>query len=307
METYNVSPRFIEGKNDNAENKKKFEFNEKNYLNLRLNPGETTRQVKIRILPVSATDQNFYLILNTHSTKVSSEVAKSGFKSFICLNEPLLEGKEERGCPLCNKYKAMLEESNSAQNSIERKALFKQATQYIPKKTFIVRVIERGCEEEGVKFWRFNAHTDGKGCYDQLKSLYEIRNNESIESTGEEYNIFDLIEGKDIIITLTKDPSTERVSTVITDAGFKSPLSKSEAKIHEWVNDEKKWSDMYATKNYEYLELIANNEIPFYNKETGSWVAKKQPQSVVQDNTSSDILRDETYVDDSENPDDLPF
>ena len=79
--------------------KKKFEFNEKNYLNLRLKEGETQRKVTVRILPVSADDPNTFLILHTHSMKVPTEVSKSGYKSFICLNEKKIKN-DGRGCPL---------------------------------------------------------------------------------------------------------------------------------------------------------------------------------------------------------------
>lgn len=277
MTEFNVNPQLIEEQRNalqkqNVQFKPKVEFNEKNYLNLRLNKGEVKREVKVRILTASAENFNPFLVLHTHSLKVSPEISKSGFKSFICLNDEHL--KNEKGCPLCEKAAELLEESNKCTDPNERKALFKAAMSYKPKQTFIVRVIERGHEEDGVKFWRFNAHSDGKGIYDELMELFTIRNKESVNATGEPYNMFDLYNGKDIIITLSLDTNTGKTSIKIADAGFQTPLSKSDDQLRAWVTDPKTWSDIYASKSYEYLKIVADGQVPFYDKEKGSWVAK---------------------------------
>ena len=39
---------------------KKFEFDVKNYLNTRLKEGETEKEIKVRILPVSATNGDIF-------------------------------------------------------------------------------------------------------------------------------------------------------------------------------------------------------------------------------------------------------
>ena len=67
---------------------KKNNFDAKNYLDTKLADGETERTVTIRILPVSSEDGNFRIAVKTHSLKVSKRVANSGFKSFLCLNDP---------------------------------------------------------------------------------------------------------------------------------------------------------------------------------------------------------------------------
>ena len=302
----------IQANKGNQQFKKKVEFDEKNYLNLRLNKGETTRKVTVRILPVSADDPNTFLILRTHSMKVSNEISKSGYKSFICLNEEKLTNHDGRGCPLCQKSSELLKQSNALPNDDahkeERKALFKQGMQYKAKETFIVRVIERGHEDEGVKFWRFNAHNDGTGIYDQLMSIFDNRAQESVETddafykivpnknTGEigyekiekdeyealpedertiiPYNVFDLNNGKDFIITLQYVPSTEKTTLTISDAGKETPLSKDVNKAMSWVNDEKTWTDLYSLKPFEYLELVSSGKVPYFNKDAQKWVDK---------------------------------
>jgi len=302
----NINPDFIEEeirKSQEKKNvfKKKFEFDEKNYLNTRLNKGEVSRQIRVRLLPVSAEDGHSYVTLHSHTLKVNNEISKSGFKSFICLNDEHI--KDERGCPLCDKYKEMMEEANRCKDPVENKALFVAAKQYEPREIHIARVIERGHEEDGVKFWRFNSRRDGQGIKDFLLELYKIRNQESIDATGEPYNIFDLENGKDIIITLGVK-SDGKTSVGITDAGFSTPLSKDPNQVEEWVNDEKTWQDVYASKSYEYLEIIADGEIPYYDKENNKWVAKVEKKEEIGE---EDTDEPEPMVATTTEDDDLPF
>lgn len=304
--------RELQESKESQQPKKKVEFDERNYLNLRLNPSETSKKVKIRILPVSATDSNIFTILHTHSMKVSTDISKSGYKSFICLNEDKLNDHDSNGCPLCKKSDKILAECNTLPNDdahkAQRKALFKEAMQYKAKETFIVRVIERDHEDEGVKFWRFNAHSDGTGIYDQLMSIFDNRAKESVEdgdayyrivpnqngdrneyvnidkeeydslSENERtiipYNVFDLNRGKDFIITLEYSPTTEKTTLKIGDANKETPLSKNVGLAMSWVNDEKTWKDLYSLKPYGYLELIADKKVPYFDKNAQKWVDK---------------------------------
>ena len=346
----------IQANKDSQQFKKKVEFDEKNYLNLRLNKGETTRKVTVRILPVSVDDPNTFLILHTHSMKVSNEISKSGYKSFICLNEEKLSNHDGRGCPLCQKSAELLKQSNAIPNDDahkeERKALFKQGMQYKAKETFIVRVIERGHEDEGVKFWRFNAHNDGTGIYDQLMSIFDNRAQESVDTddafykiitnqnTGEvnyekvekdeydelsdnertiiPYNVFDLNNGKDFIITLQYVPTTEKTTLTISDAGKETPLSKDVNKAMSWVNDEKTWADLYSLKPYEYLELVSVGKVPYFDKEAQKWVDKAtvsnddiaaaEARKILENSTETEPINTELQLEnEQDNGDDLPF
>lgn len=330
MAKYNVNPALIEEQRKKLQEqnggnafKPKVVFDEKNYLNDRLKDNEDSREMRIRILPLSPTDGNAFLAIHTHSLKVNKEISKSGFKSFICLNDENIDNSnhDERGCPLCKKSKELFAEADKCVDESERKALVKSAMQYKSKVTYIARVIERGHEDEGVKFWRFNAHmvsgsngnkAEDTGIYGQLMKQNKIRNEESIEATGEPYCIFDLYNGKDIILTLTKELKGNKYVTKIsvTDAGFPSPLSKDEDKIEEWVNDPKQWSDMYSSKSYEYLQLIADGEIPFFDKANKKWVAKgKTDASKTAEEVEMEARKELTDIptNDEVNDDDLPF
>lgn len=101
-------------KNVNPTNK----FNPKNYLNTRLEPNETERQTRIRILPITADSAKVFAEAQTHSLKVPYQVAKSGFKSYVCLNDPSIPGYDPNiKCPICEKAKQ----------------LFNKAREYNPK------------------------------------------------------------------------------------------------------------------------------------------------------------------------------
>lgn len=318
----NITPESVEGQRQELlEEKKAFrpkvEFNEKNYLNLRVGPGELEKNVTIRILPVSATDGRAFFTINTHSLKVSQDISKSGFKSFICLDDPNVNEDGETGvCPLCKKSKELYAMADSCTDEFEKKDLLRSAGQHRAKRTFIVRVIDRDHEDEGVKFWRFNEHRDGQGMYDQLMKLYTIRNNESIKSGNGPFNIFDLHNGKDMVISLRYDPVNKKTSTSITDSGFVSPLSTSEEQIEAWVGDTKTWKDIYASKSVEYLSIIADGKVPYYDKTEGVWVAKdsqdeaRQPNAFAQQTESAAVKNEpfepKGYVSD-EDDNDLPF
>ena len=181
-----------------------------------------------------------------------------------------------------------------------------------------------------MKFWRFNENSKGEGIYDKLISLYETRKKESLEDCGEEYNIFDLYDGKDIIITVSKSKipdgfggMKDTIAYNITDSGNKKPLSKDIDKANSWLNDEKTWKDVYSNKSSEYLELVVNGKIPVYDKELGKYVEKTEndiQQKKIEEQAASEVLKEtynvnnnfddevvnkETLVDTDE--DDLPF
>ena len=248
----NVSIDAIERQKDellgkkNEAHVKQVMFDEKNYLNVRLKPGETKRTLSVRLLPITPDAQTPFMVLKTHSLKVDKFISKSGYKSFICLDDPHLREQQSEKCPLCAKAEELFAASRQEADPVLKKSLFKAACSYRAKETFVVRVIERKHEDEGVKFWRFNAHNDGTGCYDKLMTIYENRKNESLESCGEPFNVFDLINGKDFNITLTYDKSKGTTNIEIIDAGMPSPLSRDTNQALEWINDTKSWNDIYA-------------------------------------------------------------
>lgn len=296
---------------------KRFEFNEKNYLNTRLKEGETEKEIKIRILPISATEGDIFLSLNIHSLKVNKEVAKSTFKTYVCLNDKHIKEHDGRGCPLCNKSKELFNEANNVENDGEKKTILKSAYSYQTKRAYIVRVIERGKEDEGVKFWRFNERTDGLGIYDKLMKLYKRRKEEAAMAGQENYSIFDLNNGKDITITMKYVPTTGKTSIDIMDSGFQSPLSKDIDLANKWISDEKTWRDIYALKSYDYLEIVGEGKVPAYDTQLQKWVEKvdntayngkeeqiQEAKNILNDNVNQVV---DNMVNNPMSDDDLPF
>jgi hypothetical protein len=139
---------------------------------------------------------------------------------------------------------------------------------------WIVRCIERGHEEDGPKFWLFSSSKKKEGVYDKIYNLLVIRNEESKANTGKEYSILDVNDGRDLNITLTKT-SDGKTSIFITDAGFNTPLSKDYDEAMGWINDQKKWNEVYTLKSYEYMEIVAKGGVPVYDKEQKKYVEKR--------------------------------
>lgn len=305
----NVDAKALEEQNENLkkpkndfQNSKKLSFDPKNYLDLKLQEHEATKRVRVRFLPISSTDSTVFFDITTHALKVDKEIARSGFKSYVCLNDKNVNSEEE--CPICKKSKELFEKSAEARkngNDALSKSLFKEACSLKKKRTFIARVIDRDHEDEGVKFWRFNENSKGEGIYDKLMSLYNTRKQESIEDGDGEYNIFDLYKGKDIIINVVKSQipdgfggMKDTIAYNITDSGNKKPLSEDVEKANGWLTDPKTWKDVYSNKNADYLELVVNGKIPVYNKELGKYVEKTESDAQaqkVQEEAATEILQ----------------
>lgn len=260
---------------------KKSDFDVKNYLDTKLGD-EDERNITIRILPVSSEDGNFRIAVKTHNLKVSKRIAASGFKSFLCLNDPQVpEYDPSVRCPLCEKSQFYFNEAKKYRETEPEKsrALFMKACSLKSKTTYIVRVIERGKENEGVKFWRFNENTQGKGIYDSLIALYKQRKNDMAEEGIENYNIFDLDEGRDIVLNLKKtvrSDGQQGVAIQITDKSINKPLTNDVEQGNAWINDVKRWYNAYTVKSHDYLAIVADDKIPYLDKATGILTAKTE-------------------------------
>lgn len=303
----------------NVNNSQNNTFDPKNYLNTKLEKGVNEKNIRIRILPVSNSDSNIFLRIKTHSLKVDNEISKSGFKSFICLNDSHIENQAQ--CPICNKSQELFNKAKEYRANGDdnlSKLIFKQACDMKYKYTYIVRVIDRDHEDEGVKFWRFNENSKGEGCYDKLMAIYNTRKEQ--KEDGSFYNIFDLMDGRDIVLTIkrtfdSKGQDTGKESINITDGNFSKPLSNNIEQANSWINDNKKWSDAYRIKDVDYMSIVADGKVPVRDKTTGKYVSKSDKiaetsqQQIEQEMIARQILNNsqrETF-NESEDMDALPF
>lgn len=247
--------------------KNKTEFNPKNYLNARLGSGESSKKLKIRLLPFSTEGGTPFQKVFIHTVKVNKESGQ-GWRTFVC---PTHNHKGDK-CPFCEtseqakqlRLKAVSEAEKNKYGDIEFMNRAKEA--------WMVRCIERDHEDDGVKFWLFNASRKKDGVYDKIMNLFYERRDEA-KAAGQNYNIFDLNNGKDLTISLTKDSNNKTVIQ-ITDASFMTPISTDYEKAKSWIEDQKKWDDVYTVKPYEYMSIIVMGGIPIFDKEQGKYVNK---------------------------------
>ena len=279
-------------------------FDAKNYLNVKLADGENEKTLRIRLLPVDRNTDSPFKTIHMHQIKVAPELARSGWKSYVCLSKTEDIDHEEFGdkCPFCEMnqiaYKNM-KEAQAAGDQLEEKRWKEISLANRSSEVCIVRCIERGAEEDGPKFWKFTVRSDGKDPKSLIKALYKMRKQESIDEALEDYevdrvedlpedfvplNILDLETGRDLKVTITRvfdkdGKPTKKTSVSIVDYGKSRPLSKDSEEANEWISDKKVWSDVFVVKPYEYLSIILDGEVPFWDKVNKKWVSKGRVRS----------------------------
>jgi hypothetical protein len=170
------------------------------------------------------------------------------------------------------------------------------AKQYLSRKFYIVKVIDRDAEDEGVKFWRFKHNYKNEGILDKIIPIWRAKG-----------DITDPDNGRDIILELTKAKTPKGATyTVIQTIMYDDPAPVHEDKdlAESWIKDELTWEDVYSKKPVEYLEAIARGETPRWDSEKGGYVYGNS--------TSGEIMLggDEAYADPQANAEvdeDLPF
>jgi hypothetical protein len=147
------------------------------------------------------------------------------------------------------------------------------ATQYRSRKFYIVKVIDRDNEEDGVKFWRFKHNYKQEGILDKIIPIWKAKG-----------DVTDSDNGRDLILELTKAKTPKGafytvIQTVMYDDP--SPTHEDSKKASTWINDELTWEDVYSKKPIEYLEAIAKGETPRWDTEKGGFVYSNNETSEV--------------------------
>ena len=140
------------------------------------------------------------------------------------------------------------------------------------KEFWVVRCIERGHEEDGPKFWLFPHSKKHDGVYDKIINIFK-RRAEAAKKKGNECNIFSLVDGKDLDITLSRSSDNKRVTSIV-DSDERTPLSENIELANKWIGDSKKWDDVFKVKPYAYMEIVLNGKVPIYDKEKKCYVEK---------------------------------
>ena len=236
------------GKRDNGSQKT---YDLKNYFNTQLPTGVNEATKKIRILPPAEGQKTPFTVMYGHKKKINGE-----WKTFPCLKHEM--GEE---CPFCQAREALL-----ATGKEEDKELAKQ---YSAKQMYVVKVIDREKEHEGVKFWRFNHDYRKQGTYDKIMK--------AIIAVG--HDITSVEEGRDLNIEIARDSNKVPAVQAVTYPLNSSPLSTDSSKVSEWVTDTRTWQDVYSVRGYEYLAIIVKGDTPVWDKDEKKYVGKLEMES----------------------------
>ena len=285
-----------ESRFDGEPKQTKTTYDVKNYLNTRLATGETSKTITIRILPSSPENSNPFTHVHFHSFTLNAEQMKgmkstTKNKSFVCLNKkynPTIDITLGERCPFCEKAHELYEKANDESLRMEEREMYrKEANKYLHGDNVIIRCIERGKESEGVKFWKIHSRRDGSDPYHKILNIVKKRNEESLAATGQKKNILDLYNGRDFTLTITPGNNNKGVAIDVIDAGIETPLSRDNNEIMTWVNDPKRWDNVYGCKPTDYLELVVNGKVPWYDKNNRCWVDGAQMMNKMDEQRAS--------------------
>lgn len=269
------------------------------YFSIALADGVNSGDKTIRLLPSKSDPMSYFEIGKFQNLKIG--------KNWTKLYDPAQDGEES---PLTDMYKLLINGSE-----VDKKI----ATQYKSRDFYIIRLIERGKEHEGVKWWRIPKVSDGSGVIDKISPIIK-RLNEKNPGTGSIWRPD--AEGRDIIISLVRDSvkNFTKISSIMTD-DEKTPLSNDAAVAESWLMDATTWKDVYKKKPIEYLRILAEGSEPVWDKDEKKFVAKvtegdssqtvAHPASNQAEYVAPANVEPEASVDMSENveisTDDLPF
>jgi len=229
----------------NTTSKMSSEDRMKKYFAALLKDNEKQGQRKIRILPTTDGSSPFKEVW-FHEVQVDGKWQK--------FYDPAKNDNERS--PLNEVYEELMSTGRESDKEL--------AKQYKARKFYIVKVIDRDNEQDGVKFWRFKHNYKQEGILDKIIPIWKAKG-----------DITDSDNGRDLILELTKAKTPKGAAyTVIQTVMYDdpSPISKDETQGKEWVEDKMTWEDVYSKKPVEYLEAIARGETPRWDSEKGGYV-----------------------------------
>lgn len=267
----------------NTTNKMSSEDRMKKYFAALLKDNEKQGQRKIRILPTTDGSSPFKEVW-FHEVQVDGKWQK--------FYDPAKNDNERS--PLNEVYEELMSTGKESDKQL--------ATQYRSRKFYIVKVIDRDNEQDGVKFWRFKHNYKQEGILDKIIPIWKAKG-----------DITDPDNGRDLILELTKAKTPKGATyTVIQTVMYDdpSPISTKADQMTEWVGDEMTWEDVYSKKPVEYLEAIARGETPRWDSEKNGYVYSNDESSEVSMGGTPSKSTNTTVVDPQSNDEvdeDLPF
>lgn len=224
----------------------------KKYFTTLLDKNSRTGQKRVRILPTSDGSSPFKEVWY-HEIQVDGKWVK--------LYDP---GKNDgERSPLTEVYEELISTGKEADKKL--------AQQYRSRKFYIVKVVDRDAEDDGVKFWRFKDNYKQEGILDKIIPIWKQKG-----------DITNAENGRDLIIEMVKSKTPAgKEYTVVQTIMYDDPCSlhEDEAIKKEWVDDEMTWNDVYSKKPVEYLEAIARGEVPRWDSDKGGYVYGNDEQN----------------------------
>ena len=257
----------------------------KQYLSIMLPKGTKQGEKRIRIVPTSDGSSPFKEVF-FHNTQVQGRWMK--------IYDP---GKDSTGKPTGERSPLNeVEEALRLAGDAQSKEL---ARSYRSQKFYIVKVVDRDNEEDGVKFWRFKHNWKGDGPIDKIIPIWRNKG-----------DVTDINEGRDLILILQTVPlpGGRGEYTTVSSVMYEDPgkLSEDPALVKEWTEDDRTWKDVYSQKPVEYLEAISKGLDPVWDSELKKYVYD-DPNSV--NNTTDTTTLSSTSDPQANDPqdEDLPF
>jgi hypothetical protein len=247
----------------------------KKFFTTLLPKGSKGEERRVRILPTKDGSSPFVEVY-FHEVQVDGKWVK--------VYDPKQEGKRS---PLNDVYDGLMSTGDESDKELAR--------QYRSRKFYIVKVIDRDKENDGVKFWRFKHNAKGDGTLDKIFPIF--RNKGDITNPEN---------GRDLILSLTLSKSGKGseytvINSIIPEDA--SPLHTDENIAKSWLEDSLVWSDVYAKKSEDYLELIAKGEVPRWDSDLKKYVSNSTSDETITKPSTPIVDPQE----DSEVDDDLPF
>jgi len=238
----------------NATSKMSSEDRMKKYFAAILKDNEKQGQRKIRILPTTDGSSPFKEVW-FHEVQVDGKWQK--------FYDPAKNDNERS--PLNEVYEELMSTGKESDKQL--------ATQYRSRKFYIVKVVDRDNEQDGVKFWRFKHNYKQEGILDKIIPIWKAKG-----------DITDPDNGRDLILELTKAKTPKGATyTVIQTVMYDdpTPISDDTDQMGDWVGNEMTWEDVYSKKPVEYLEAIARGETPRWDSEKGGYAYSNNETSEV--------------------------
>ena len=268
-------------KNKNAtsgnNNKMSSEDRMKRYFTTVLPKGSKGEERRIRILPTKDGSSPFVEVY-FHEVQVDGKWVK--------LYDPAQEGKRS---PLNEVREGLMMTGVESDKELARN--------YRSRKFYIVKVIDRDHEADGVKFWRFKHNAKGDGILDKVFPIFRNKGDITHPETGR-----DLI----LSLTLTKAGTGKEYTTINSVIPEDAGQLHTDANVAKtWVEDELAWSDVYSKKGEDYLEMVAKGEVPRWDTNSNKWVSNSTADETISAPKTTTPVVDPQEEDDVDG--DLPF